>query len=157
MSDLTRVKGMAGRKRRIALLNGPTVRDQPNSERVRWFRPTADTQTTAEEPRPGDEHGISESVATVTDAELEVTVRLALRSTHFPLRAVDVVVTAGRVILIGRIPSFYLKQVAQEAARRVPGVSGFENRLVVERNVAAPTQPDGASGDDRPGFNNRSQ
>jgi osmotically-inducible protein OsmY len=85
------------------------------------------------------------------DPDLEVAVRAALSCTHSPLRAVVVAVTAGRVLLIGRLPSFYLKQVAQEAARRVPGVSGFENRLVVERPAAAPTHPDDTSEAVHPG------
>ena len=54
------------------------------------------------------------------------------RKGYSPLRAVGVVVTDGRVSLHGRVPSFHLKQVAQEAARVVPGGSGLVNRLAVD-------------------------
>jgi osmotically-inducible protein OsmY len=129
MSDLTRVKGMAGRKRRTALNRHPAVVLRESSA-----------------PRADDEVGRRANVNTgADDAELELMGRVALRSTYSPLRAVVVVVAAGRVILIGRIPSFYLTQVAQEAARRVSGAAGFENRLVVERADAAATQPDDTS------------
>jgi osmotically-inducible protein OsmY len=140
MTDMTRVKGMAGRRRRFALLAERDLGGLPHPPRVRLYHP-------------------------LDDADLEVTIRSALCSTYSPLRAVVVVVTAGRVLLIGRLPSFYMKQVAQEAARRVPGVSGFENRLVVERPATAPTHtddtsesihPDGTSGDDGPSLDTRS-
>lgn len=66
------------------------------------------------------------------DTELGAYVRAALSRGPSPLRSVGVVVAAGRVILHGRVPSFYLKQVAQEAARRVLSAGAFENRLVVD-------------------------
>lgn len=66
------------------------------------------------------------------DTELGASVRAALSRGPSPLRSVGVVVTAGRVILHGRVPSFFLKQVAQEAARRVLMGFEFENRLVVD-------------------------
>lgn len=67
------------------------------------------------------------------DTELDACVRAALSRGPSPLRSVGVVVAAGRVILHGRVPSFYLKQVAQEAVRRVLSAGAFENRLVVNR------------------------
>ncbi len=132
--------GMAGRRRRTARSRDPAVVHRESTE-----------------PRPGEEPvRRANASAEAVDAELEVTVRVALRSTYSPLRSVVVVVTAGRVTLIGRIPSFYLKQIAQEAARRVSGVRGFENRLVVERPTVAMTHPDGTSRQDRPSLDTRS-
>lgn len=64
--------------------------------------------------------------------DLAASVRGALSCGHFPLRSVVVVVTIGRVLLHGRVPTYYLKQVAQEAARRVSEGAELENRLVVD-------------------------
>lgn len=38
---------------------------------------------------------------------------------------------AGRVVLHGTVQSYFQKQMAQEALRRVDGVEGIENRLIV--------------------------
>lgn len=38
---------------------------------------------------------------------------------------------SGRVTLKGTVASFYQKQMAQEAVRRVAGVAGVENQLEV--------------------------
>jgi osmotically-inducible protein OsmY len=38
---------------------------------------------------------------------------------------------AGRVVLHGTVRSYFQKQMAQEALRRVDGVQRIENRLVV--------------------------
>jgi osmotically-inducible protein OsmY len=40
-------------------------------------------------------------------------------------------VTAGVVILLGAVPTFHLKQMAQELAVHTAGVVQFENRLEV--------------------------
>ncbi len=37
----------------------------------------------------------------------------------------------GRLVLSGRLPSFYLKQVAQESLRMLDGVDHIENRIFV--------------------------
>lgn len=37
----------------------------------------------------------------------------------------------GVVIVSGRFPSFYLKQLLQEAIRRIPGVTGVDNHVEV--------------------------
>ena len=56
----------------------------------------------------------------------------ALRATGYaPLREVDIRVRGGRVVLRGRVPSYYLKQVAQEAARALAGEHGLQNELEV--------------------------
>jgi osmotically-inducible protein OsmY len=38
---------------------------------------------------------------------------------------------AGRVVLHGTVGTYFQKQMAQEALRRVDGVQGIDNRLVV--------------------------
>jgi hypothetical protein len=160
MSDMPRMKGLAGRTHRNPLPAGPAVGDPPNLLRERQYRSPVKSpegaardvaRTTPGESEPGPEHAIAGGArGEPDDAELEVTIRVALCSAYSPLRAVVVVVTSGRVLLIGRIPSFFLKQVAQEAARRVPGVAGFENRLVVERTTVTTKQPDDTPGSTHP-------
>jgi osmotically-inducible protein OsmY len=49
------------------------------------------------------------------------------------LRGIAVTVRDRVVILEGRVPSYYLKQVAQAAARAVPGGYQIRNDLEVER------------------------
>ena len=56
----------------------------------------------------------------------------ALRATgHEPLRGIAVAVRARLVILSGRVPSYYLKQVAQTTALDVPGARLVCNDLDV--------------------------
>lgn len=52
---------------------------------------------------------------------------------HFRGRMNDVAITQdGRTLLLtGRLPSFYLKQLMQEAVRRVPGVDSVRNMIDV--------------------------
>ena len=40
-------------------------------------------------------------------------------------------VVAGSVVLRGSVPSYYLKQLAQETVFSVPGVAGLRNELQV--------------------------
>lgn len=47
------------------------------------------------------------------------------------MRDIDVVVSGGTVILRGRVPSYYVKQVAQAAVRSVRGVYELCNELDV--------------------------
>lgn len=44
---------------------------------------------------------------------------------------IDVVSDGDRLILNGRVPSWYLKQLLHETVRRVPGVGVVENQVVV--------------------------
>jgi osmotically-inducible protein OsmY len=50
---------------------------------------------------------------------------------HVPSRAVSVEAADGRVVLKGSVRSFFQKQMAQEAIRRVDGVESIENLLEV--------------------------
>jgi hypothetical protein len=61
-------------------------------------------------------------------------VERALRATGYgPLRGIAVTVQARLVILGGRVPSYYLKQVAQTTALAVPGACQVRNDLDVSR------------------------
>lgn len=51
---------------------------------------------------------------------------------HRPLQRLEVSGADGTVVLSGRLPSYYLKQLAQSLAAAVPGVERIENRTVVE-------------------------
>jgi hypothetical protein len=53
------------------------------------------------------------------------------RAGYAPLRDIKVLVHARVVRLIGRVPSYHLKQVAQEIARATVGVSTVRNQLKV--------------------------
>ena len=73
-----------------------------------------------------------ESSAAESDA-LADAVRNALHQTaHGWLQRVAVTVEAGSIVLRGKLPSFYLKQVAQTIVLTVPGVATLRNELHVE-------------------------
>jgi osmotically-inducible protein OsmY len=66
------------------------------------------------------------------DLRLAERVQRALRATgYLPLRGIDVIVQARLVILAGRVPSYYLKQVAQTTVLAVPGAEKVRNGLEV--------------------------
>jgi osmotically-inducible protein OsmY len=50
---------------------------------------------------------------------------------HVPKLAVRVEAAEGRVVLKGCVRSFFQKQMAQEAIRRIDGVESIENLLEV--------------------------
>ena len=59
-------------------------------------------------------------------------VERALRSNgHIHLRCLEVSVRTGQVVLSGRVPSYYVKQVAQAVALAVCGVRTVRNELTV--------------------------
>jgi osmotically-inducible protein OsmY len=59
-------------------------------------------------------------------------IRRALDTTsHGWLHLVAVVTDGDVVVLRGRVPSFYLKQLAQAIVLAVPGVEGLRNELEV--------------------------
>ncbi len=65
-------------------------------------------------------------------SELELRVTNALRrSGHRLLHETDCTCLNDTVILTGVVPSFHMKQVAQETARTVDGVRRIDNRLEV--------------------------
>jgi osmotically-inducible protein OsmY len=59
------------------------------------------------------------------------------KSAYLALRGVSCAWDAGVLTLLGRVPSYYLKQVAQVTVAQVGGVERVENRL----EVAAPHWP----------------
>ena len=68
------------------------------------------------------------------DVHLAEHVERALRTTGYgPLREIAVTAQVRLVILRGTVPSYYLKQVAQETALLVAGVDRVRNDLDVCR------------------------
>ena len=68
------------------------------------------------------------------DPRLAESVERALRATGYgSLRGIEVAGRARLVILKGRVPSYYLKQMAQETALSVPNVDQVRNDLEVSR------------------------
>jgi osmotically-inducible protein OsmY len=59
--------------------------------------------------------------------------RALTTSPHVPSRQVRVEAAEGRVVLKGNVTSFFEKQMAQEAIRRVDGVQLIDNLLEVTR------------------------
>jgi osmotically-inducible protein OsmY len=73
------------------------------------------------------------------DLHLAERVERALRATGYgPLRGIEVVAHVRVVTLAGRVPSYYLKQVAQAIALSVPGVDQVRNDLEVGRPELTP-------------------
>lgn len=56
---------------------------------------------------------------------------LLRQSPYRAVRGVSCEVRQGALVLRGRLPSFYQKQLAQEAVARVPGVSRVLNEIEV--------------------------
>jgi osmotically-inducible protein OsmY len=66
------------------------------------------------------------------DLRLAERVGHALHATGYgALRAIEVSVTARIVRLVGRVPSYHLKQIAQVTAQAVPGAHEVHNGLDV--------------------------
>lgn len=55
------------------------------------------------------------------------------QSPHTPLRDLATADCGGTIVVSGRVPSFYMKQLAQVIAQKVEGVRTVENRTVVSR------------------------
>ena len=89
--------------------------------------------------RPGEETAAACGTALLLhqgqeDLDLAKCVERALRATGYgSLRGIKVTVRARDVILGGRVPSYYLKQVAQTTALTVPGARHVRNDLDVAR------------------------
>ncbi len=66
------------------------------------------------------------------------------RSGYLALRDVSCVSSEGVIFLHGRVPSFYLKQVAQEIAFGAEGVRRVINRIeVLSRHTGPPSSRSG--------------
>jgi osmotically-inducible protein OsmY len=74
------------------------------------------------------------STPSLEDLRLAERVEHALRATGYEsLRVIQVTVQARLIILGGRVPTYYLKQVAQTTALAVPGAQQIRNGLEVGR------------------------
>ncbi|MCA9184258.1 MAG: BON domain-containing protein [Planctomycetales bacterium] len=74
-------------------------------------------------------------------ADETVSHRLRTRFHECPytaLRALDCTVTDGVAKLRGKVPSFYMKQIAQVLAGRVDGIVGVENQIEVHQTAPEP-------------------
>lgn len=70
--------------------------------------------------------------------ELTERVRDRLRqSGHYAMRTVTCDDEEGTLVLNGRLPSFYYKQLAQEVVLNVEGVTRLVNRIEVSTTVAS--------------------
>jgi osmotically-inducible protein OsmY len=65
------------------------------------------------------------------DLELALKVRDKLTATRRDLGNLAILVHDGNVCLRGRVPSYHLRQMAVERARRVPGVRLITDELRV--------------------------
>jgi osmotically-inducible protein OsmY len=66
------------------------------------------------------------------DWRVRENVERAIRDRGYPtLQYVTVFADRGRVILRGKVPNYYSKQLAQTAAMRVAGVRSIQNEVVV--------------------------
>ena len=54
-----------------------------------------------------------------------------IHNPHFNHRRVNIKTESGRVTLNGTVHSFFEKQMAQEALRKIEGVESIENQLEV--------------------------
>jgi hypothetical protein len=77
-------------------------------------------------------------------ASLQVEAERALRSGPYPaLKKLCCDCRGGVLVLRGCLPTYYLKQIAQEVvARQVPGVGRLDNQIQVVRAVVLETPPD---------------
>lgn len=88
-------------------------------------KPTEHAKNAPEEPA-------SLQVESREELHLAGRVERALHATGYtPLRNIEVAVQVRLVILAGRLPSYYLKEVAQTAALSVPGIHQIRNDLEV--------------------------
>lgn len=71
------------------------------------------------------------------DEDLRVRIEEDLRRQNFDsLRSVEVDVLSGIVLLSGNVDSYHEKQIAQEVWKRVAGILGVQNELLVRRQLA---------------------
>ncbi|MCA9143144.1 MAG: BON domain-containing protein [Planctomycetaceae bacterium] len=71
--------------------------------------------------------------STTADLETEVERKLHF-SQHAGLRHITYRIDGGTVVLHGRVPSYYLKQLAQVKVTCIPGIELVDNRIEVAVN-----------------------
>lgn len=85
-----------------------------------------------EPARPAAQGGMRQSGESDADRALVEAVARALRATGHPgLRDLDIEITAGIVVLWGRVSTYHQKQLAQAMAQKVEGVRGVANGVEV--------------------------
>ncbi|HEY4260133.1 MAG TPA: BON domain-containing protein [Schlesneria sp.] len=92
-----------------------------------------DAPSVADTPYKQQSPAISERMtATTADTDILSAASAALHHTGYAqLRAVKLYCHHGRIVLQGRIPTYFLKQLAQEVVRHVPNVKEIDNDLRV--------------------------
>ena len=75
---------------------------------------------------------ITSPVATTGEQIVEMAEKTLRGSSYWPLRQVRCSYDEGQLTLHGKVPSFYLKQVAQSAIRKVEKSVQIDNRLEVD-------------------------
>ena len=73
---------------------------------------------------------LDQASPTVSDVEMEVEKNLHF-SHHAGLRHITYRIDGGTVVLHGRVPSYYLKQLAQVKVTCIAGVESVDNRIEV--------------------------
>ena len=71
---------------------------------------------------------------TFHDSIPQLAERLLGRSGYRALRQVHCEYAAGTLTLLGQVPSFYMKQVAQTLVKHLDDVTIIDNRLIVRDN-----------------------
>ncbi|HLW64668.1 MAG TPA: BON domain-containing protein [Gemmataceae bacterium] len=86
---------------------------------------------------PAREHGAGENGSeceTLQDHHLAEAIARALYATgHRTLAEVRVTAGGGSITLQGRVPSYFLKQLAQEIAKQAGDVQSVHNQILVVR------------------------
>jgi|GEM_PF-6592471 len=82
-----------------------------------------------DEPRWLDRHEVFDELLS------RVVVSRFAESGYWHLRQIQVFAVNGRISLRGCLPTYYLKQVAQETAAATPGVSRVDNRVCVKKDT----------------------
>ena len=77
----------------------------------------------------------TDSKSAVQNSDIEAQIKEKLHFTqHAALRCVTYDIDGDTVVLFGRVPSYYLKQLAQVKVTCVPGVGRVDNRIEVAVN-----------------------
>jgi len=83
-----------------------------------------------------EKSAISSGVDRRAETPLSARVRHRLQqSSYQAVRRINVLEHEGVLTLYGNVASFYLKQIAQETAAKVPGVDQVHNRVQVSERV----------------------
>jgi osmotically-inducible protein OsmY len=91
---------------------------------------SGDQETEAVLSRPNPFAVLFEEIAEIAQAALR-------RSAYFELHNVSCDYSGGVLTLRGRVPTYYLKQIAQASVADVPGVVEVHNRVEVTSGRAA--------------------